>query len=79
MFGAGDCDDDVVHYCQQALTAPKAGAWGIGTAGRCLSKTLAEGQYMAPGCKNLVIAAAPKVGHLDSCTDYVQHLFCSLI
>ncbi|KAL0029670.1 hypothetical protein WJX79_001318 [Trebouxia sp. C0005] len=55
-----DCDEDVQQYCQQALTAPRAGVWGIGTAGRCLSKSLAEGQYMAQGCKNLVIAAAPK-------------------
>ena len=53
-------DEDVQQYCQQALTAPRAGVWGIGTAGRCLSKSLAEGQYMAQGCKNLVIAAAPK-------------------
>jgi len=59
MF-AEDCDEDVQQYCQQALTAPRAGVWGIGTAGRCLSKSLAEGQYMAQGCKNLVIAAAPK-------------------
>ena len=51
----------MTQYCQQALTGPRAGVWGIGTAGRCLSKTLAEGQYMAQGCKNLVIAAAPKV------------------
>ncbi|KAL0026108.1 hypothetical protein WJX79_000228 [Trebouxia sp. C0005] len=55
-----DCDEDVQQYCQQALTAPMAGVWGIGSAGRCLSKSLAEGQYMAQGCKNLVIAAAPK-------------------
>ncbi len=56
-------------HCQQALTAPRAGVWGIGTAGRCLSKTLAEGQYMAQGCKNLVIAAAPKVGQVKlGCT-----------
>lgn len=59
MF-AEDCDEDVQQYCQQALTAPRAGVWGIGTAGRCLSKSLAEGQYMAQGCKSLVIAAAPK-------------------
>ncbi len=58
---AEECDEDVQQYCQQALTAPRAGVWGIGTAGRCLSKSLAEGQYMAQGCKNLVIAAAPKV------------------
>ena len=58
---AEECDDDVQHYCQQALTGPRAGVWGIGVAGRCLSKTLAQGQYMAQGCKSLVIAAAPKV------------------
>ena len=55
------CDDDVEHYCKQALTGPRAGVWGIGVAGRCLSRTLAQGQYMAQGCKSLVIAAAPKV------------------
>lgn len=58
---AEECDDDVQHYCQQALTGPRAGVWGIGVAGRCLSKTLAQGQYMAQGCKTLVVAAAPKV------------------
>ena len=58
---AEECDDDVEHYCKQALTGPRAGVWGIGVAGRCLSKTLAQGQYMAQGCKSLVIAAAPKV------------------
>lgn len=64
---AEDCDDDVGHYCQQALTGPRAGVWGIGVAGRCLSKTLAQGQYMAQGCKSLVIAAAPKVRWHISC------------
>lgn len=54
------CDEDVQQYCKQALTGPKAGVWGIGAAGRCLSKTLAQGQYMAQGCKSLVVAAAPK-------------------
>ena len=64
---AEECDDDVEHYCKQALTGPRAGAWGIGVAGRCLSKTLAQGQYMAQGCKSLVIAAAPKVRWHVSC------------
>lgn len=59
---AEPCDEDVQQYCKQALTGPKAGVWGIGAAGRCLSKTLAQGQYMAQGCKSLVVAAAPKVG-----------------
>ena len=64
---AEKCDDDVEHYCKQALTGPRAGVWGIGVAGRCLSKTLAQGQYMAQGCKSLVIAAAPKVCWRVSC------------
>ena len=76
---AETCDDDVQQYCQQALTGPRAGVWGIGVAGRCLSKTLAQGQYMAQGCKSLVLAAAPKVGlHASRMSSLDMHLLCLL-
>ena len=76
---AEDCDDDVGHYCQQALTGPRAGVWGIGVAGRCLSKTLAQGQYMAQGCKNLVIAAAPKVCWHSSCVISLYYMLVHIV
>ena len=59
---AEECDEDVQEYCLADVEGSRSGAWGIGAAGRCLSKQLAEGQYMDQGCKKLVLAAAPKVG-----------------
>ena len=40
----------------------KSGAvFTIGVVGRCLSKTLVEGKRLMPKCRELVLAAAPKV------------------
>jgi hypothetical protein len=36
------------------------GAFTIGAAARCLSRAVAEGADMAPGCRSLVLAAAPE-------------------
>ena len=36
------------------------GVFTIGVAGRCLSKALVEGGALAPGCRALVLAAAPR-------------------
>ena len=51
-----------------SVQGSRSGVWGIGAAGRCLSKQLAEGQYMNQGCKKLVLAAAPKV----CCSAYIK-------
>ena len=61
VSGAEDCDEDIQEYCQDSMQGSRSGVWGIGAAGRCLSKQLAEGQYVDAGCKKLVLAAAPKV------------------
>lgn len=64
---AEDCDEDVQEYCWDNVMGSQSDVWGIGAAGRCLSKQLAEGQYMDPQCKMLVLAAAPKVISEVSC------------
>lgn len=53
------CDTDVVSYCN--LGSRNRGVFGIGAVGRCLSKRLAEGKPLDSECRNLVIAAAPRV------------------
>ena len=61
VIPAEDCDEEFQEYCMDSVQGSRSGAWGIGAAGCCLSKQLAEGQYMNQGCKKLVLAAAPKV------------------
>jgi Golgi apparatus protein 1 len=44
---------------QNTATRP-GGVFTIGAAGHCLSKALVEGKPLAPDCRDLVIAAAPR-------------------
>lgn len=73
---AEDCDEDIQEYCMDSVQGSRSGVWGIGAAGRCLSKQLAEGQYMNQGCKKLVLAAAPKVRNFVQFEMHSGHGFC---
>jgi len=70
------CDADVAASCAAtataapaddtaAPTAPHAAlpVWSIGAVGRCLSTRLALNKPLAPGCRAVVVAAAPADAH----------------
>ncbi|KAI8475756.1 MAG: hypothetical protein J3K34DRAFT_453290 [Monoraphidium minutum] len=54
------CDGDIEAFCPRNTANRAGGVFTIGAAGHCLSKTLVQGQPMAPGCRALVVAAAPR-------------------
>lgn len=54
------CDVDVETQCPRGARSKSGTVFTIGVVGRCLSKTLVEGKSLAPKCRDLVLAAAPK-------------------
>lgn len=54
------CDADVEASCPKRAARRPGGVFTIGAAARCLSKALVEGRALAPGCRELVVAAAPR-------------------
>lgn len=52
------CDADVTNVCPSIPM--KKNAFTIGAVGRCLTRQLAEGKPLSPGCRKLVSVAAPK-------------------
>lgn len=58
---AEECDKDVEEYCSRSQVKSMAGVWSTGSVGLCISSAVADGRFVALGCKNLLIAAAPQV------------------
>jgi golgi apparatus protein 1 len=52
------CDDDVAGACPSSDKGRSV--FTIGAIGRCLTKRLASGGALSPGCRKLVSVAAPK-------------------
>ncbi|KAF6266246.1 hypothetical protein COO60DRAFT_1470052 [Scenedesmus sp. NREL 46B-D3] len=55
-----ECDADVDAFCPKGAKARPGGMFTIGAVGRCLSKALVQAKSLAPKCRQLVLAAAPK-------------------
>lgn len=54
------CDNDVDALCPKNSRAKAGAPFTIGVVGRCLSKSLVQGKYLQPKCRELVLVAAPK-------------------